>query len=187
MKAMGRKMITRESVVARTARVISWVARMAAAKGGTVFSSMKRTMFSRTTIASSITIPTARVRARSVMLLRVKPITFRRVKVATIEVGMAREAMITERTSRMKSSTTRLARMLPKNRCSSRESMEALMKTDWSLITRSSTSRGRERWISARRFLIASMIRTVLVPAWRRTSRETASRPSRRFQVRGSA
>ena len=68
---------------------------------------------------------------------------FSRVKVAMMEVGMAREAISTERRSRMKSITTRLARMLPKSRCSSSDSMEALMKTDWSLMMRSFTSGGQ--------------------------------------------
>jgi hypothetical protein len=39
MNAMGRKMITSDSVVARTARVISFVASMAAARGSYRFSS----------------------------------------------------------------------------------------------------------------------------------------------------
>jgi hypothetical protein len=89
-------------------------------------------MFSSTTMASSITIPTARVSASRVMLLSVKSMTLSRVKVAMIEVGMARDAMMTERTLRMKRNTIREASTLPKKRCSSSDAMEALMKTDWS-------------------------------------------------------
>ena len=61
------------------------------------------------------------------------------------------------------------------------------MKTDWSLMMRSFTSGGRVFATAARRFLMASMTFTVLVPVWRRTSRLTASSPSKLFQVRGSA
>ncbi len=111
----------------------------------------------------------------------------RRVKVATIEVGMAREAMITERRLRMNRNTTRLAKRLPNSRCSSREAMEALMKTDWSRMMRTVTPAGRVSSIWAIRRLTVSMIFTVLVPDWRRTSRDTAGLPARAFQVRGSA
>ena len=144
-------------------------------------------MFSSTTIASSITIPTASVSASRVMLFSVKSITFIRVKVATMEVGMAREAMSTERTLRMKRNTTSEASTLPKNRCSSRESMEALMKTDWSRMMPEGTPGGSVFSIWASFPLMVSMILTVLVPDCRRTSRVTACLPSSMFQVRGSA
>ena len=100
-------------------------------------------MFSSTTIASSITIPTARVSASRVMLLSVKSIAFSRVKVAMIEVGMASDAIRTERRLRMNRNTTRLASRLPKSRCSSSEAIEALMKTDWSRMMRSVTPGGQ--------------------------------------------
>ena len=61
MNATGRNTATSESVVARTARPISFVASIAAWNGLTFFSSMNRKMFSRTTIASSMTMPTASV------------------------------------------------------------------------------------------------------------------------------
>ena len=121
------------------------------------------------------------------MLLRVKSITFRSVKVATIEVGMAREAITTERTLRMNRNTIKDASTLPKKRCSSRDAMDALMKTDWSRMMRSDTPGGRPLPISASLALMVSMILTVLVPDWRRMSRVTACLPSSMFQVRGSA
>src|SRR6202790_608199 len=85
MKAMGKKMMTRESVVAITARPISRVASMAAVLRSTPFSSMKRTMFSRTMMASSMTMPTASVSASRVILLSEKSICFMSVKVAMME------------------------------------------------------------------------------------------------------
>ena len=144
-------------------------------------------MFSSTTIASSMTMPTARVRASRVMLLSVKSMALSSVKVAMIEVGMAREAMTTERALRMKRNTIREASTLPKRRCSSSDAMEALMKTDWSRITRRVRPAGSVLSIWASLALMVSMILTVLVPDWRRMSRVTACLPSSMFQVRGSA
>ena len=105
---------------------------------------------------------------------------------ATIEVGMATAAIATERRLRMKSITTRLASRLPKKRCSSRDLTEALMKTDWSRVTRSSIPAGSVRRIWPSLPFTASMIWTVLVPDWRRTSRVTAGRPWRVFHEVGS-
>ncbi len=74
--ATGRKMITRLKVVAMTASPISLVPWMAASTGGRCFSSALRKMFSSTTIASSITMPTTSTRASIVIWLSVKPIMF---------------------------------------------------------------------------------------------------------------
>ena len=130
--------------------------------------------------------PTARVRASSVMLFSVKSITLSSVKVATIEVGIATAAISTERTLRMKSITTRLASRLPKSRCSSSDFTEALMKTDWSRMIRSSIPGGSVLRTWASFSFTASMIWTVLVPDCRRTSRVTACRPSSVFHELGS-
>ena len=73
MNATGRKMMTSESVVAMTARAISAVASEAARRGGVPSSSTWRKMFSSTTTASSITMPTASTRASIVTLFSVKP------------------------------------------------------------------------------------------------------------------
>ena len=71
MKATGMKMTTSESVVARTARAISFVATLAAWKLSRPRSSIVRWMFSMTTIASSTTMPTAKIRPRMVKLFSV--------------------------------------------------------------------------------------------------------------------
>ena len=80
-----------------TARPISRVASTAACAGGRPFSSTNRKMFSSTTIASSMTMPTASVSASSVIVFSVKPWYQIRPKVAMIEVGIAIAAMIVER------------------------------------------------------------------------------------------
>ena len=86
--------------------------------GRTRFSSTNRTMFSSTTMASSMTMPTARARASSVMMLSVKPMSHIAMKVPMIDVGMARAAMIVLRKLPRKMSTTSDARIAPSTRCS---------------------------------------------------------------------
>ncbi len=117
MKATGRKITTRLKVVASTAGPISAVASRAACIGVRPFSSMKRKMFSNTTIASSITMPTISTSASIVMLFKVNPSACMTAKVAMTEVGIATAAITVARQLRMNSSTTALAKMLPTIRC----------------------------------------------------------------------
>jgi len=108
----GRNTATTVRVVAVTARPISAVASSAAAKG--VFPiRMCRTMFSMTTMASSIKRPTDRDKAIRDMKLRVKFIAFMAKKVAIMEVGMASALISVLRQSRKKMKTIRTARRLP--------------------------------------------------------------------------
>jgi len=71
IKAMGMKIITREKVVAITARAISAVPSMAAWIGGLPSSRICRKIFSRMMMASSMRIPRATSKPRRVILLRV--------------------------------------------------------------------------------------------------------------------
>src|SRR5688500_20013699 len=68
MNETGTKITTRLRVVASTARPISAVAARAASRGGIFFSSTKRKMFSSTTMASSMTMPTISTSASMVTL-----------------------------------------------------------------------------------------------------------------------
>jgi hypothetical protein len=70
MKAMGRKTATMEKVVAVTASPICAVPTRAASKWSIPISTW-RTMFSRTTMASSMRMPMARVSPSSVMVFSV--------------------------------------------------------------------------------------------------------------------
>ena len=72
MKAIGTNTTTIEKVVAATARPISLVPSWAAVKWSFPISTW-RTMFSRTTIASSIRMPITSDSAISVMVFSVKP------------------------------------------------------------------------------------------------------------------
>ena len=92
-------------------------------------------MFSSTTIASSMTIPTASVRASIVIELSVKPWNQIRPKVAMIDVGMAIAAMNVERQFHRNTSTTAAARIEPTIRCSSTLLIDALMNSDMSRTT----------------------------------------------------
>ena len=103
MNETGTKMTTRLSVVAMTGSPISAVAAFAASNGPIFFSSMKRKMFSSTTIASSMTMPTISTSASIVTLLSVKSSAPIMPKVAMTEVGIATPAMIVARQLRMNS------------------------------------------------------------------------------------
>src|SRR5215475_15996859 len=95
MNAIGRKITTSDKVVAITASATSRVPWMAASNGEQSFSSMYLKMFSSTTMASSMTMPTARVMPSSVMLFSVNPMMFISVNDEMIEAGMASAAMMT--------------------------------------------------------------------------------------------
>ncbi len=116
MNETGRKITTSENVVASTASPMSAVAARAASKVSIFFSSTKRKMFSSTTIASSITIPTISTSASIVTLLSVKPKTRIMPNVATSEAGIATAAMSVARALRMNASTTSEARIEPSTR-----------------------------------------------------------------------
>ena len=116
MKETGTKMTTSDSVVAMTARPMSAVAARAASNGRIRFSSMKRKMFSSTTMASSITTPTMSTSASMVTLFSVKSRMRIIANVETTEAGMATAAIAVEAQLRMKARTTRDARMAPRTR-----------------------------------------------------------------------
>ena len=125
MKATGRKMTTSDSVVAITGSATSRVPWIAASNGVQPFSSMYRKMFSSTTIASSMTMPTASVSAEQRHVVQREVHARISVNVATIDAGIASAEMITARMFRMKNITTSDASRLPHSRCSSSDSIDA--------------------------------------------------------------
>jgi hypothetical protein len=116
MKETGRKITTSENVVAITASPISAVASFAARIAVIFFSSTNRKMFSRTTIASSITTPTIKTNASIVTLFSVKSSAFIIPNVEITEAGIAIPAIKVDRHERINASTTRQASMLPRIR-----------------------------------------------------------------------
>ena len=88
IRPMGRNTATTVSVAAVTVRPISSVALMAASRGDWPMSRC-RAMFSRSTIASSTTLPTIIASASSVMVSRLKPYSIMTMAVPSSEVGIA--------------------------------------------------------------------------------------------------
>ena len=96
MKATGTNTAMMENVVAVTARPISAVPLRAAVMRSSP-RSMCRTMFSRTTMASSISTPIASDRPSSVMKFSVKPHSHTAMNAAIAEVGSDRPVISVER------------------------------------------------------------------------------------------
>ena len=96
MKATGTNTATIENVVAATASPISAVP-FSAALMRSAPASRWRTMFSRTTIASSISTPMARLRPSRLMKLSEKPHSHTAMKAAITEVGRLNAVMAVER------------------------------------------------------------------------------------------
>src|SRR5947199_157356 len=96
MKPMGRNTATIEKVVAKTAKPISCVPSSAPWYGDLPICTW-RTMFSRTTMASSISKPTQSDSAISVTMLTEKPNMFMKRKVPMMEMGRVSPVMTVER------------------------------------------------------------------------------------------
>ena len=86
-------------VVARTAKKTCSVPKTAAARAP-IPSDRRRTMFSRTTMASSTTIPVARTSASKVMMFIENPTSQIAASVPTSDTGMARIGISVARASR---------------------------------------------------------------------------------------
>ena len=187
MKATGKKTAISESVVARTARPTSRVAAQAAMKGFSFFSSMNRRMFSRTTMASSITIPTARASARRVIMLSVKPITCMSANVPMIEMGMASAAMRVLRTFPRKSKTMRAAKKAPRIRCSRTAARLVRIDCELSRTTRKVGPGNGLFDLKVRRARTASATATVFWPDCLRTESTSTCSPSSEAQLFSSS
>src|SRR5512139_1145991 len=95
-------------------------------------------MFSITTIASSMTMPTESVSANMVIELSVKPSYQISPNVEMMEVGMAIAAITVERKFQRKKATTSAAKIEPRTRCSLTVAIDALMYSEESRTTRTS-------------------------------------------------
>ena len=96
MKATGTNTATMEKVVAATARPISDVP-LSAASMREAPRSRWRTMFSRTTMASSMSTPMASDRPNRLMKLSVNPASQTAMKLAITEVGSESAVISVER------------------------------------------------------------------------------------------
>ncbi len=134
-------------------------------------------MFSSTTIASSMTMPTISVSASIVIWLSVKSSAAISEKAPMIDAGIATAAISVERKLRRNSRTMMAARMPPSTRCSSMACSDARMNSESSRISRTSKVGGSVALISAIRARMASASATVLTPLCFRMAIETAGLP----------
>src|SRR4029453_14130418 len=134
-------------------------------------------MFSSTTIASSMTMPTIRVSASMVIWLIVKLSADITPKAPMIDAGIATAAISVERKLRRKTRTKTAARMPPGIRCSSIAASEARMNSESSRIRRTSKVGGSSFSTSAMRSRIASASATVFTPLCLRIATEIADLP----------
>ena len=112
MNATGINTAMIENVVAVTARPISCVPMLAAVRRSLPIS-MCRTMFSRTTMASSISTPIASDKPSKVMKLSVNPHAQTAMKAAMTEVGSANAVMSVERHELRNAYTTKIVSTAP--------------------------------------------------------------------------
>ena len=94
-------------------------------------------------MALSTKTPTARPRAIRLIMLKVKPAKRSRMKVAMIEMGMVRAAIMVNRKLCRKTNKTRVVRVIPIMRLSRTSLTEAVVKMEVSLtICRLSPGQG---------------------------------------------
>ncbi len=173
MKATGTKTATTDRVTASTASAISEVPFRAASQGDSP-SSRCRTMFSMTTMASSMRRPIDSVSASIVMTLKVKWSARMTAKVPMIAVGSATAATRVERQLRRKRSTTRTARIPPMIMSSCTDEIDERMNLAPSMTTASLLPAGSCPSMRASASRIWATTLTVFAPDCLRTTRPMA-------------
>ncbi|MBK8230220.1 MAG: hypothetical protein IPK72_06460 [Candidatus Eisenbacteria bacterium] len=186
MKPTGMKTAKVEQVVARTARPISLVPRRAAARWSSPMATL-RTMFSRTTMASSIRIPVARERAIRVMVFRVNPKAKSAINAAMIETGSVRPVMTVERQELRKVKTTRTVRIAPITIVTSTSSTDSRIQTELSRTIERVVPGGSCAWSSWTLSFTRSATSTVFAPETLRRSKPIAGTPLTRAAERASS
>ncbi len=144
-------------------------------------------MFSSTTIASSMTMPTASASASSVMMLSVKPMSHIPMNVPMIDVGIASAAISVLRKLPRNSSTTSDASSAPSTRCSRTASTLVRVVSVLSRMTDSLVLPGS---IRSRSFMLsrkASTTATLFSPDCLRIESTTAGLPSSTAAVSASS
>src|SRR5882762_6841701 len=129
--------------------------------------SIRLTMFSNITTASSTTNPTDRVSAINERLSRLKPSRYMTAKVKTIDVGNARVGMIVARTLRRNRKITSTTKAIASSNENCTSLTDSRIELDRSYSTSRLTAAGSCWRNVGSRFLIASTTATVFVPGWR--------------------
>ena len=140
-------------------------------------SSMRRTMFSNMTTASSTTKPTESVSAISERLSRLNPSRYITAKVKTIEVGSASVGMMVARTLRRKRKITRTTSPIASNNENWTSFTDSRIDCDRSYRTSSLIAAGSCWRKVGNKSRIASTTATVFVPGCRCTVRVTTCWP----------
>ena len=125
IKLVGRNTPHSTSAIAISAPDTSSIVLCAASKGDSPSSSISRSTFSTTTIASSTTMPIASTMPNSDRLLRLNPNAARQARLPISETGMAMIGMIAARHLCRKTSTTSATRISASNRVCSTASIDA--------------------------------------------------------------
>ena len=177
MNPIGRNTATMVSVVAVTASPISAVPLSDAVRWSSPIA-WWRTMFSRTTIASSISRPTQIDSARSVTRLIVKPMAYITRKVPIREIGSVSPVMTVERQEDRNRNTISTVRSAPSTILRWTLETELRMEVEASRTTTSFTSGGSCALLSASAvFLTPSTTAMVFSPCAFTTSIDTARAP----------
>ena len=163
IKATGTNTAMTDIVVASTASPISLVPSRAAVKWSSPRSKW-RTMFSRTTMASSMSMPMAKDRAIRVSTFRVIPMKFITVKEEMTEMGRVRPVMTVERQEFRKQKTIRMVRKPPRTRVSSTSRTESRIMTEASRTISTRVPGGSSFWMTSISFFTRSTTPTVLAP-----------------------
>ena len=145
MKPIGRNTATIESVVASTARPISLVPESAASWALLPICTW-RTMFSRTTIASSIRRPTQSDSAIIVMVLIVKPNMYMNRNVPISAIGRVSPVMTVERHELRNRKTIRMVSAAPSNSVRLTLATETRIERELSRLTSTFTPGGIRAW-----------------------------------------
>jgi len=186
MNATGTKTATMEKVVAMTASPISLVPSRAAAKWSFPRSRC-RTMFSRTTMASSIKSPMARDKAIRVMTLSVIPMKFMTMNEEITEMGSVSPVMTVDRQELRKQNTIRTVRIPPSTRVSWTSRTESRIMIEASRTISMRVPGGSSPWSFPISFPTVSTTSTVLAPDCFWMSTATAGTPFTRASDRCSS
>ena len=110
MNPTGTKTASSTSVIAMIGPVISFIASLVASLAGSPVAVMTRSTFSTTTMASSTTMPTARIMAKSEIVFAEYPMASSTANVPISDTGTAMAGMRVARRFPRKTNTTTITR-----------------------------------------------------------------------------
>ncbi len=179
-KATGTNTEQSTKTIAISARVTWRIARSAATAGDTCSSSMMRSTFSITTIASSTTMPIASTRPNKVSRLTEKPSSRMPKKAPITETGTASTGISVARQLWRKRNTTSVTSPSASNSVFATSLIDAVMKGVVSKATCQCTPCGKLLASSVIRATTACFVWSAFAPGRRNTGVSSVGVPSRR-------